>query len=87
MKKVKKRTVNNKLKGAFGQTTYNEDGSATIEINKKRHKNTKALAAFPKADRSMINTIVHEEMHAAHRKMSERAVRKAARRKGARISG
>ena len=82
-----KRKVNNKLKGAFGQTTYHEGGGATIEVNKRRHANKKALKEFPKKDRPMINTMVHEETHAAHPKMHERTVRKVARRKVARMSG
>ena len=79
-----RRKVNNKLKGAFGQTTYHEHG-ATIEINKKRHKNKRALKKFPKKDRAIINTIVHEELHANHPKMRERTVRKNARRRIARM--
>lgn len=80
-----KRKINNKLKGAFGQTTYNEDGSATVEVNKKRHKDPRALKTFPKADRPLINTMVHEELHAQHPKMHERTVRKVARRRVARM--
>lgn len=83
--KVKHRKVNNKLKGVFGQTTYHER-RATIEINKKRHKNKRALKEFPKKDRSMLNTIVHEELHAAHPKMHEKTVRKMARKRAARLS-
>ena len=79
-----KRRVNNRLKGAFGETTYHE-GGATIEINKKRHKNKRALKEFPKKDRSMLNTIVHEELHARHPKMHERTARKMARKRVARM--
>ena len=80
-----RRKVNNKLKGAFGQTTYYEHG-ATIEINKKRHKDKRALKKFPKKDRSMLNTIVHEELHAAHPKMHEKTVLKVARKRVAGLS-
>ena len=76
-----KRKVNNKLRGAFGQTTYNEGGGAVIEINKKRHRDPRALKGFPKQDRSLINTIVHEELHANHPKMHEKTVRKMARKR------
>ena len=79
-----RRKVNNKLKGAFGQTTYHEHG-ATIEINKKRHKNKRALKEFPKKDRSMLNTIVHEELHANHPRMTEKVVRKKARKSVSRM--
>lgn len=73
-----KRKVNNNLRGAFGETDY---GKRTITINKKRHKNKAALKKFPKIDQTLLNTIVHEETHAAHPRMLERTVRKVARRK------
>lgn len=81
-----KRKTDNKLRGAFGETTFHEGGGATIRINKRRHKNKRALKAFPKADRPMINTMVHEELHAKHPKMHEKTVRKVARRKVARMT-
>ncbi len=55
--------VNNKEKG-FGSF---DEGKNLITINKKRHKGNKA---------ELLDTIVHETMHAKHRKMKERTVRK-----------
>lgn len=63
-----------------------DESERTIAINKKRHKNKQALKKIPKKDRPMINTIVHEEAHAAHPGMTERGVRKFARRKVSKIS-
>ncbi len=55
--------VNNKEKG-FGSF---DERKNLITINKKRHKGNKA---------ELLDTIVHETMHAKHRKMKERTVRK-----------
>lgn len=77
-----KRRVNNKLRGMFGETDYEK---RTIEINKKQHKRARSLAGLPKKDRSLLNTIVHEETHAAHPRMHERAVRKTTRKRVTRM--
>jgi len=82
MKKIK-RKINNKLRGAFGQTDIDE---GTIVINKARHKNKRATKKYAKKERTMINTMVHEEEHMAHPKMTEKSVRKAARKKVARLT-
>ena len=71
-----KRRVNNKLRGALGETYFDKK---TIVINKKRHKNPVVMKKFAKVDRTLINTIVHEELHAKHPKMYEKTVRKLAR--------
>ena len=84
MKKIT-RKVNNKLRGAFGQTDF-KNGTVTIEINKKLHKNKKVVTRTPKKDRTLLNSIVHEELHAAHEKMHEDTVRKKARRKVSKLS-
>jgi predicted SprT family Zn-dependent metalloprotease len=59
-----KREVNNKLKGVYGVTDFQK---REIQINKKLHK---------KDGESMIDTIVHEEMHMKHPRMKEKTVRK-----------
>ena len=69
------RKKNNKLRGAYGMTTI-DSKKVKIEINKKRHKRIKSDKSLPKKSRTMIDTIVHEEMHARHPKMHERTVRK-----------
>ncbi len=56
--------VNNKEKG-FG--SYDEKKNL-ITINRKRHKGNKA---------EMLDTLVHEKVHAKHKKMKEGSVRKA----------
>ena len=86
MKKIK-RKVSNKLKGVFGQTEFDRrNRTVTITINKRRHKNKRALKEFAKKDRSMINTIVHEELHASRPRLHERTTRKLARKKVAGMS-
>lgn len=68
------RKVNNKLRGAYGMTTIESGKPTKIEINRKRHRKIKVDKRFPKRDRTLINTIVHEEMHARHPKMHEKTI-------------
>jgi hypothetical protein len=70
------RVVNNKLRGAYGMTSWLPKGKVKIEINKKRHEKISKDKQFPKKERTLINTLVHEEMHAKHPKMHEKTVRK-----------
>lgn len=67
---------NNKLKGCYGQTTTEKGKRPIIEINKKAHKSVKKDKSIPKRSRTLIDTIVHETMHARHPKMHEKTVRK-----------
>ena len=53
----------------YGET---DDGKRQIRINKTASKKTPG---------GILDTIVHEEMHRAHPKMTERAVRKKTPRK------
>jgi len=78
-----KRKVDNKLRGAFGETDFDKK---VIRINKKRHISSKAWSSTPKRDRTLKNTILHEEIHAKHPRMLEKTVRKLARREAASIS-
>ena len=72
-----KKVVDNKMKGAYGETDFEKK---QIRINKKRHAKGKPHDKRTKKNRdgsaSIIDTIVHEEMHAKHPKMKERTVRK-----------
>lgn len=73
-----KRIVDNKLKDAYGESdTHNK----VIRINKKAHKrmDLKRVNANPDGTESLIDTVVHEEMHVKHPKMHERTVRKKAK--------
>ncbi len=72
-----KMKVDNKMRGAFGETDYEEK---TVRINKKRHKNKQALKEFAKKDQSLLNTIAHELKHVKHPKMTEKNVRKETRK-------
>ena len=72
-----KRKVDNKLKGAFGETDFDKK---VIRINKKRHISSKAWSSTPKRDRTLINTIAHEEGHRLHPRMLEKNIRKLARK-------
>ena len=68
------RVVNNKL-GYFGDENHKKK---VIVINKKIHEKgkKKALFGIPKKDATLINTMVHEEMHKDHPKMYENTIRK-----------
>ena len=74
MKKWKYKT-NNKLRGTYGQTDF---AKKTIEINKKLHRTTKNKrgTGFSKKDITLINTMVHEDLHRKHPRMTEKMVRK-----------
>lgn len=77
-----RRVVNNgkKMSGLFGET---DDGTRTITINKALIKKKEGghIIKKPDGSESLIGTIVHEELHAAHPKAHEKTVRKAAKRK------
>lgn len=68
MKKKKlKIGVDNKLKGAYGETTIEKGKPTIVRINVKKHKGDKA---------ELADTIKHELMHAQHPKMHEKTVYK-----------
>jgi hypothetical protein len=72
-----KRMVNNKLRGAYAEI---DEKKKTIAINKKRHKqNVKRYDKNKDGSEKLINTIVHEELHAKHPKMHEKTVYKKAK--------
>ena len=82
MKELKPiRKVNNHLKAVYGMTTTQNGKRPIIEINKKKHKTISNDKSLLKRDRTLINTIVHEEMHAKHPKMHEKTVYKSTPRK------
>jgi hypothetical protein len=82
MKDGYKRIVDNKIRGAYG---YIDEKNKVIAINKERHyKNVKTPT--PIKDRTIINTIVHEENHASHPKMNEKDLREKTRRDVERMS-
>ena len=72
--------INNKKKGLYGETDFKKK---LIEVNISRHKKAKTQTykqrGFAKKDATIINTLVHERMHAQHPKMHERTVRKKTR--------
>lgn len=79
--KVWKRVVGT-VKGGFGITDFTKK---TITIDKAKHKNIKKYDV-PKKDRSLLNTIVHEELHRQNPKLSEKKVIKKTRMKVATMS-
>lgn len=60
-------SVDNKLKGSYGQTIIQKGEKPIIKINVKKHKGDKA---------ELADTIKHELMHAKHPKMLEKTVYK-----------
>lgn len=73
-----KRVVNNKMRGCYGRTTFEDNKPTKIEVSKKAHKDIKKDKSLPKKSRSLIDTIVHEEMHANHPNRHEKTIRKMA---------
>lgn len=74
--KAFKHINSNKLKGLYGETDY---GKKVITINKKAHKKTTHpswVKKNPDGTANLLDTIVHERMHANHPKMHEKTVRK-----------
>jgi hypothetical protein len=69
--------VKNKNTKVFGETDI---GRRTITINKKLHaqKSGGHNIKNPNGTESMIGTMVHETIHAAHPRMREKTVRKLA---------
>lgn len=77
MKKPWRYRVNNKMRGAFGETDFD---TRTITINKKLHKKANLKKyRVAKKDKSLLNTIVHELTHKKHPKATERSVVKKTR--------
>jgi hypothetical protein len=76
-KKKWKWVTDNKMKGAYGETDFDKK---TVKVNKKIHKNKKVKMGIPKKDGTLLNTIVHEGLHVKHPKMTEKVVRKEARK-------
>lgn len=69
-----KHIVDNNLK-AYGETDAEKK---VVKINKVRHKQ-RVVTPTPQKDQTLINTIVHEELHVKHPQMTEAQVRKKAR--------
>lgn len=69
--------TDNKMKGAYGETDFDKK---VVRINKKRHKKAPS-DGISKKDNTIINTIVHEDLHVKHPKMKEKVVRKKASKK------
>lgn len=76
VKKKWKYKIDNKLRGAFGETDLD---NKVIRVNAKKHK--KKGYNIPKKDNSVINTMVHEDLHKKHPRMTEKMVRKLTRTK------
>lgn len=69
MKKRKpKLSVDNKLKGKYGEATIEKGKPAVVKINVRKHKGNRE---------ELADTIKHELMHVKHPKMHEKTVRKA----------
>ncbi len=71
-----KRIVDNKMR-SWGDTDLEKK---VIRINKKKSKNVPFKKSLPKGYPEVLDTIVHEEMHAKYPKMKEMDVRKKTRR-------
>lgn len=82
-KKGWKFTTNNKLRGAYGETNFNKK---TVQINKKKHKNKKALQkerrynTLKDGTESILDTIGHELGHVANPNAGERKIAKRAKK-------
>lgn len=76
--------MDNKLSGVYGQTDLDTD---TITINKRAHTDSKRerINENPDGSESLIDTLVHETMHAQHPRMHERTVKKKTKDKLARM--
>lgn len=70
--KIKK---DNTLRGAYGETDFDKK---LIRINKKRHKKGETNKNADGSE-NLLDTIVHEKLHATHPNMHEKTVRKLAR--------
>lgn len=71
-----------KKKGLYGETDFQHK---TITVNKERHKSKgthgNGIKKNKNGSASIIDTIVHEEMHSKHPKMHEKTVRRLTPRK------
>lgn len=68
-----KRVVDNKMR-SYGETDYDKK---TISVNKKKSKK--------EGPGELLDSIIHEELHAGHPKMKEKNVRKLATKKANKI--
>ncbi len=80
-----KKVVKNKLKGAYGETDLKKK---VISINKKLHKSKrhKRIVKVKNGNESLLNTEVHEIMHAKHPGMSEKTTRIKAKTKAKKMT-
>lgn len=86
-KKTWRRVVDNKMRGAYGETDFE---NKTIKVNKKKSKErplykrpvNKGATKYP----DVLATMVHEELHKDNPSMTEKNVRKAERAKVAKMS-
>lgn len=67
-KRKAKISVDNKLKGSYGETTIQKGKRPIVKINVKKHKGNKA---------ELADTIKHEMYHAKHPKATEKTTYKA----------
>lgn len=70
-----------KLRGAFGETDYE---NKVIKIDKSKHRKgakVKHLTKNKDGSENMLTTMAHELMHKAHPKMTEKQVEKLARKR------
>lgn len=85
-KKIWKHVIG-KVKGAYGETDTN---TKVIKINKAYHKSkwnhSPAVKKNKNGTANLLDTEVHELMHAKHPKMHERTVRKKTPKKIKRMS-
>ena len=72
------RKIDNKLKGSYGESNVE---TKVVKINKKAHKkkSLERINKNPNGTESLVDTMVHEEMHVRHPKMHEKTVRQKAR--------
>ena len=80
-KKKWKRKTDNKMRDS-GEIDWH---TGTIRINKKKSKSEKSKKKYG-TKAGVLDTIVHEEMHRIHPKMTEREVRKRTKRKTEKMS-
>lgn len=70
--------IDNKLRGAYGET---DTVKKIIRISKKAHKSNGPKWGIAKKDDTLLNTIVHEMHHKNHPNMHEKTVIKETRKK------
>lgn len=74
--------VDNKLKGAFGETDLDTN---VIKINKKKHFDKSLKMVNPTGDpyKDLASTVNHELLHIKHPKATETAIRKIEKKQAA----